>query len=142
MTSFFRQTTDLTLYVQYRLFNRFKGTQRSRVRVAALVRNFFVHLRNRTRLKGFSFEIVLALCDFFLLFFVSKVSSFSFFDILQQTGISRSPKGPFFYNFWHCELCQKDYFSVDQRAVSELCFFKTFFQNYGISFYRSLLDFN
>ena len=67
---FFRQTTDVTLYVP--LFstdvNRFTGTQRSRVRVPASVRNFFEHLRKRTRLKGPLFQLFSALCDFFRFF--------------------------------------------------------------------------
>ena len=29
-----------------------------------------------------------------------KGPSFNFFDILQPTGVSQSPKGPPFYNFW------------------------------------------
>ena len=55
---FFRQTTDITLYVllfSTDFLNRFTGnpaTQRSRVGVPALARNFFEHLRKRTRLKG------------------------------------------------------------------------------------------
>ena len=47
---------------------------------------------------------------FFEIFFVSKGSAFNFFDILQQTGSSKSPKCPPFYNFRHCEIFRNDYF--------------------------------
>ena len=145
--SFFRQTTDLIVYVP--LFST--DFTRSRVRVLALARNFFEHLRKRTRLKGLLFQFFSALCDcffdfyclqrvppssflifrsrlkcqkaqrvfpfkyfgtmrlfkifnfrFFLqkkikknsIFFVSERSLFKFFDILQKTGFSKTPKGP------------------------------------------------
>ena len=45
----------------------------SRVRVPASVSNFFVHLQNRTTLKGPSFNF-LALLDFFDFFLVSRGS--------------------------------------------------------------------
>ena len=40
---------------------------------------------------------------FFRIFFVAKRSPFKFFDILQQTEVSKSPKGPRFLVFRHCE---------------------------------------
>ena len=42
-----------------------QGTQRSRIRVPATARNFFVHLQNRTSLKGPRCQLFSALCDFF-----------------------------------------------------------------------------
>ena len=45
------------------------------------------------------FQFFSVLCDFFSNFFVSKGSSLNFFDILQQTGFSKSPKGPPFNKF-------------------------------------------
>ena len=69
------------------------GSQRSLVRVTASVRNFFVHLQNQTRLMGplsFFFATVRL---FSRIFNVSKGSLLQFFDILQQTGFSKKPKG-------------------------------------------------
>ena len=56
-----------------------RWTQRSRVRVLALARNFFEHLRKRTRLKGPLFQFFSALCDFFSNFLPSKGPTFKFF---------------------------------------------------------------
>ena len=121
-----------------------RWTQRSRVRVLTLARNFFEHLRKRTRRKAALFQFFSALCDYFFDFFrlqrvphssffwyfaanfyVSPFKYFgtmrlfkilifrfffreffclqrvslNFFDILQQTGFSKSPKGLLFYSF-------------------------------------------
>ena len=92
---FFRQTTDLIAYVP--LFTDFtlahmyssvlglRWTQRSRVRVLALARNLF---------EQFFFGTV----RLFRIFFVQRVP-LNFFDILQQTGFSKSGKGPLLTNF-------------------------------------------
>ena len=66
---------------------------------------------------------------FFRKFFdVSKLSPFNFFNILQQTGLSKSPKGPF-YNFRHCEIFQKRFFvlmfSFFSGPARYIRFFKT-----------------
>ena len=89
---FFRQTADLIVYVPLFTtdFNRFTGNPR--VRAPALARNFFEHLRKRTRLKGpllNFFGIVRLFSEFFFAF---KESPFDFFNIFQQTGFSKSPK--------------------------------------------------
>ena len=44
--------------------------------------------------EGSPLSIFSAVCDFFSIFFVSKGPPFIFFDILQQSGFSKSPKGP------------------------------------------------
>ena len=50
------------------------------------------------------FEFFSALCDFFSNFLLSPNGPpFKFFDILQQTEVSKSPKGPPFPVFRHCE---------------------------------------
>ena len=60
------------------------------VRVLALARNFFEHLRKRTRLKALLFQFFRH-CNFFRFFFAFKGSPFKFFDILQQTELLKSP---------------------------------------------------
>ena len=78
---------------------------------------------------------------------VSKGPILQFFDILQLTGFSKSPKRHSFHNFWHCETFQNDYFlsynlvfSVDQHAISEIRFLRPFFSAMrlfsNIFFYR------
>ena len=68
-----------------------------RVRVPALARNFFDHLRKRTRLKG-PLSFLSALCDFSF-FCLQRVPLSIFFDILQQTRFSTRSEGPSFYDF-------------------------------------------
>ena len=63
------------------------GTQVSRLRVS---RNDFVHLRNQACLKGTIFW-----------------SPFKLFDILQQTGVSKSPNGLPFYILLYYETVSK-----------------------------------
>ena len=87
---FFRpQTSSCMCHFLVQTLIGLRGTQ---VRVLALARNFFEHWRKRTRLKGPLFQCFSALCDFFRNFFASKGSPF--FDILQQTEVPKSPKGP------------------------------------------------
>ena len=87
---FFRQTTDLIVYLPLFSTDFFRFT----VRVHALAKNFFEHLRKRTSLKGPLFSFFSALCDFVFDFFCHQRVSFKFFDYLQQTGFSKSSKGP------------------------------------------------
>ena len=48
-----------------------------------------------------------ALRDFFETFWIApKCPPFICFDILQHKGF---PKGPPFYNFWHCDTVQKSH---------------------------------
>ena len=76
---FVRPKTSPSMYnFLVQTFFGLQGTQRSRVRVPALGRNFFEHLRKRTRLKGPLFQFVSALSDFFFEFFAFKMSPFSF----------------------------------------------------------------
>ena len=106
-----------------------RWTQRSRFRVFALARNFFKHLRNRTRLKGPLFQYFSALCDFFWIFFAFKCSPFKFFDILQQHEISKSPTG---LAFWE----KKDFVFMRLFQNSLFSFF------FGISFVSKRSPFN
>ena len=103
---FFRQTTDLIAYVP--LFTDFtlahmyssvlglRWIQRSRVRVLALARNFFEQFFCHCATLSIFFGTVRL---FSKLFFVAKGSPLHFFDILQQTGFSKSIKGPPFNKF-------------------------------------------
>ena len=76
----FFQTTDLIVYVLFNTdFNRFMGTRRSWVRVLALARNFFEHLRKQTRLKGPLFQFFFGTGRLFSIFFAFKGSLFKFF---------------------------------------------------------------
>ena len=87
----FLQTSLVHVYSSVQSLLGLRWTQRSRVRVLALARNFFEHF--------FS-----ALCDFFSIFFAFKGSHLQvFFDILQQTKVPKSPKGLPFYVFRHYE---------------------------------------
>ena len=115
---FFRHTTDLTLYhFSVLTLIGLRGTQRSQVRVPALARNFFEHLRKRSRLKGPLFQFFSALCDFSSIFclqvdflqqtgFSKRPKGLPFclqVDFLQQTGFSKRPKGLPFIIFWNYE---------------------------------------
>ena len=62
-------------------------------------------------------------CATFFDFFVAKGSPFMFFDILQQTEVSKRPKGPPFLVFRHYE------------TVSKISFFVFFFDNFSKYFY-------
>ena len=76
-----------------------------------------------------------ALCDFFSIFLSPKGPPFKFFDILQQTEVSKSPKGPPFLVFRHYETVSK---------ISFFVFFRKFFQKIFIFFkclQRVLLNF-
>ena len=65
------------------------------------------------------FEFFSALCDFFSNFLLSPNGPpFKFFDILQQTEVSKSPKGPPSLVFGTVRLFQTSHFS----------FFRKFFQ--------------
>ena len=92
---------------------RSRGTQRSRVRVFALARNFLDHLRKRKRLKGPLFQLFFGTVRFFSkLFLPSKGPPSSFFDILQQTKGPKSPKGVYFQVLRHYETVSKFSFFV------------------------------
>ena len=58
-----------------------------------LARNFFKHLRKRRTLKGPLFQFCFGIVLIFSQFFPSKGPPSIFFDILQETGFSTSPKG-------------------------------------------------
>ena len=85
-----------------------------------VVDTFFTVLLDRTTEcmliypEGSPFEFFPALCDFF-----SKFFPFKFFDILQQTEVSKSPKGLPFLLFRHYETVSTFSFFV---------FFRKFFQ--------------
>ena len=90
---FFRQTTDLIVYVPLFSTTRFTVNQRSRVRVLALARNFFEHLRKRTSLKGPLLQFFFATVRLILIFFcLQRVppSSFLYFAAYQS---AKKPKG-------------------------------------------------
>ena len=75
--------------------------------------NFFRHCAN----LSIFFDTVRPFFSKFL--FVAKGSPFKFFDFLQQTEVSKSPKGPPFLVFRHYETVSKLSFYV---------FFEKFFQ--------------
>ena len=57
---------------------------------------------------------------FFSNFFLSPNGPpFKFFDILQQTEVSKSPKGPPFLVFRHCETVSKFSFFVFSKVFSK-----------------------
>ena len=66
---------------------------RFRVQALGSDRNFFVHLQNRTRLNPCHFFDTVR---FFSKIFqcLQRVAFQLFYEILQQTGFSKSPKGP------------------------------------------------
>ena len=82
-----------------------------------------------------------ALCDFFSKTFLSlKGPPFKFFEILQQTEVSKSPKGPPFLVFGTVRLFQNSYFSFVrkffqflQRVVSPPSIFFDILQQTGFS---------
>ena len=93
------QTTELILQV---LVQRLIGswrTQRLRVRVHASASNFFVQIFLLNFARLFSEKILMS----------PRGPPFNFFDVLQQIGCSRRPKGPF-YTFQHCEIFRNEYF--------------------------------
>ena len=207
---FFRQTTDLIAYVP--LFTDFtlahmyssvlglRWTQRSRVRVLALARNFFDQFlsalcdsfnffrhcatffwkffcRQRVPLQVFWYFATTCLklkfqkaqmvppfwffgtmrlfqkshFSFFLENFpknflnflnVSKGSPFNFFDILQQTGFSKSRKGSPLTNIKNCAFLSLRY-SADFRR-SRLVFFSSDHRPHRVctTFYRNWLNYS
>ena len=92
-----------------------RWTQRSRVRVLALARNFFEHLRKRTRLKDSFFQFFSALCDF-RIFLHSKGPTFKFFWYFAANKVSNSPKGLPFYVFRHYETIRNSHFSFFSKV--------------------------
>ena len=84
--------------VLFPVLSSMKGP-RSRVPVPDLARNLFEHLRKRMTLKGPLFQFFRHCANFFSKILFPSKGPFIFFDILQQTGFSTSPKGPPFYNF-------------------------------------------
>ena len=118
---FFRQTTDLIVYVP--LITDFT---RSRVLVSTVFIRFTVNSAVTGSSACFSQKlfraIFSALCDHFNFFRHSTTSFFNFlpskgptfkffFDILQQTKVPKSPKGLPFYVFRHYETVQNSHFS-------------------------------
>ena len=65
---------------------------------------------------------------FFEFFLSPKGPPFKFFDILQQTEVSKSPKGPPFLVFRHCE------------TVSKFSFFVFFSKNFLKKIFRKFLS--
>ena len=104
----FLQTSLVYVYSSVQSLLGLRWTQRSRVRILALARNFFEQFFSA--LCDF-FIFFSALCYFFRFFFVFKGSHLQgFFDILQQTKVPKSPKGLPFYVFRHYETVQNSHF--------------------------------
>ena len=105
----FLQTSLVHVYTSVQSLLGLRSTQRSRVRVLALARNFFEQLSSAL-CEFFNFFSVL--CDFFSNFFrLQRVPPSSFFDILQQTKVVKSSKGLPFHVFRHFENVQNSHVS-------------------------------
>ena len=74
-----------------------RGTQRSRVRVLAPARRFFVRLRNRVSLKGLPSNFFRHCATFFLKFFVSKASPFYFLIVCNEMKFQKPKESPHFF---------------------------------------------
>ena len=67
------------------------------------------------------FQFFSALCDFFSKFFCrQRVPPSNVFDILQQTEVSKSPKGPPFQFFGTMRLFQKSHFSFFSECLQKV----------------------
>ena len=82
----FLQTSLVHVYSSVQSLLGLRWTQRSRVRVLALARNFFEQFFRHCAI-------------FFEFFSPSKGPTFKFFDILQETKVPKSPKSLPFYVF-------------------------------------------
>ena len=120
---FFRQTTDLIVYVP--LLTDFT---RSHVLVSTVFTGFTVHpavtgsspcfsqklfraFAKADETEGSLLPIFFRHCATFFEFFAFKRSHPHFFDILQQIKVPKSPKGLPFQIFWHYETVQNYHFS-------------------------------
>ena len=108
---FFRQTTDLIVYVPLFStdFTRFTVNPATTGSSPCFSQKLFRAFAKADETEGFPLSIFSALCDFFL---PSKGLTFKFFfDILQQTKVPKSPKGLPFQVFRHYETVQNSHFS-------------------------------
>ena len=112
----FLQTSLVHVYSSVQSLLGLRRTQRSRVRVLALAR-IFEHFFRHCATQFFS-----ALCDFSIFFHLQRAPPSSFFDILQQTKVPKSPKGLPFYVFRHYEAVQNSHFSFCFENLKKLIF--------------------
>ena len=104
----FLQTSLVLVYSSVQLYSVYGEPKRSRVRVLALTRIFLEHFFRHCATLSIFFG---ALRLFFDFFYLQMVPPSSFFDILQQTKVPKSPKGLHFYVFRHYETVKNSHFS-------------------------------
>ena len=129
LSFFFRQTTELIAYVplfiQTSRAHSFTCTRQCSVYGEPSGHGFESLLQPETFSSNFfrhcaTLNFFRHCATFFRNFFLSpKGPPFKFFDILQQTEVSKSPKGPPFLVFRHYE------------TVSKISFFVFFFENFS-----------